>query len=127
MKLSFKIKNLEKEMEILSETTQKRVTANLLKVYILTIKRTPVDTGRARNNWFTRMGAAKTGGLERDGKRGGGDAVQESREVLSKYTLGQNVFFSNNVPYIRRLEFGSWSGQAPNGMLRRSIEDVVSR
>jgi hypothetical protein len=36
--------------------------------------------------------------------------------------IGNTFFFTNNVPYIRRLEYG-YSEQAPQGMVRRNLQN----
>jgi len=102
-------------------------------------QRTPVDTGRARANWFVNVGSPskqldlypefKTNFRTVAGKR-----VRISNNVipapqvpdLSKIDGTQDVFISNNLPYIKRLDEG-WSQQAPSGMIEGAITAVKAR
>lgn len=97
-----------------------------LEVFRGVILKTPVDTGRARGNWQIGV-AVVSGTLERDDKNGSaalGDVVQALRPgVFDKE--GQLVL-TNNLPYIRNLEFGS-SSQSPQGMVRLSIAEIVAK
>ena len=66
-------------------------------------KGTPVDTGRARNNW---QGTAKD---------------------LPKNVLGKKFILFNNMPYINKLEYGGHSQQAPKGWVRKAILKMRKR
>jgi hypothetical protein len=61
------------------------------------VKRTPVDTGRLRNNW----------------------------QMTSNVQLGQRLFITNNLPYAQRIEDG-YSQQAPAGMVKVTINEFDS-
>lgn len=74
--------------------------------------------GRFRGNWQVSFNAPITSEIDRIDKSGqetldAGEAVFSGLELDSVTT----IWFSNNVPYARRLELG-WSNQAPNGMIR---------
>lgn len=77
------------------------------------IKETPIDEGTARGNWQTSVGQPKTGTIDRVG------ADVAIAEVMANVPdeAGQVVYLSNNLPYIRKLEYGH-SQQAPGGMVR---------
>lgn len=79
------------------------------------ITETPVDEGTARGNWQTSIGEPKTGILDRKGS----EASITELEATVPDEAGQVVFISNNLPYIRKLEYG-YSEQArnPDGMVR---------
>jgi len=93
--------------------TKKSINSDVRKIFFIgvreIIKETPVDTGRARNNWS-------------------GNA-----EVLPKVVLGKRFTLINNMPYINKLEFGGFpvpggqkttngfSTQAPDGWVRKAI------
>jgi len=84
------------------------------------VKRTPVDTGRLRANWYATINRPST-------------MIDASGEDYSKRVkaakLGHSVFFVNNLPYAGVIENGS-SGQAPSGMVKVTItefETTVSR
>jgi hypothetical protein len=101
--------------QVVRGTTQSLVNAIILG--------TPVDTGRARGNWQSSIGVPKTGELARQDKSGG-NAINEANSILAKWepSSGQPFWLSNNLPYIRRLEYDAWSKQAPNGFLRINVE-----
>ena len=86
-----------------------------------TVKTTPVKTGRARGNWQTSVGQPTPNEIDRDDKSG----AQALTEVQAKTPegAGQEVFLTNNLPYIYSLEFGS-SKQAPAGMVRINFARV---
>ena len=84
------------------------------------IVKTPVDTGFARNHWFTSVNTATLG----DSSNSQAQAVQ----ALAGVKIGDVIYLSNNAAYIRRLEYG-WSQQAPNGMVRVALSraDVIAQ
>lgn len=75
---------------------------------------TPVDTGRARANWFVAEGAPRIETTE---------AVTAA--PIPKLTGDTVIFITNSLPYIVPLEYGH-SKQAPYGMVRRSIAEVAA-
>jgi hypothetical protein len=97
------------------------------------IKLTPVDTGRARNNWFltTQMPSSSTSMVS------GGASFKELSKI-PKRVLNKDVYFTNNLPYIGVLEYGGYSQpgtkktkngfsiQAPMGWVRESLADMAS-
>ncbi len=110
---------------------QRRLVLELLTRVVL---KTPVDTGRARNNWQVTFnqpatkqvpykGIGKVGKLLR--KKAG-----DPTEVLRKgYTQINQMpqfciaYITNNVEYILYLEAGH-SKQAPNGMAALAFQEV---
>lgn len=84
------------------------------------IRRTPIDTGRAEGNWQTQIGSIPGG---ETGRLGAGPSIAGLQRVATADKLGAGcvLFFTNNVPYILKLEYEGWSRQAPSGMLRSSI------
>lgn len=77
------------------------------------ITETPVDEGAARGNWQTSVGQPKTGTIDRIGA----DAAIAEVNAAVPDEAGQVVYLSNDLPYIRKLEYGH-SDQAPQGMVR---------
>ena len=100
----------------LEETTR----AVALELFGSIIKDTPVDTGRARGNWQTSIGAPASGEVDRLGER---ESLSELGSEAGKFGGGQVIYLSNNLPYIQRLELG-WSDQAPAGMVRKNIARI---
>lgn len=64
-------------------------------------KRTPVDTGRARDGWM----------------------MSEGRFDEMKAPGVHTISIGSNVPYIIPLEYGH-SGQAPSGMVRITMQEL---
>lgn len=81
------------------------------------VRKTPVDTGRARSGWQT------TVGQEPDSEVGLPDPVASGAAVLGNLQPFETVYLSNNVPYIGFLENGS-SQQAPNGMVAVTLQEL---
>lgn len=75
---------------------------------------TPVDTGRARANWFVSEGAPRTDTTE--------STTPEQRPQL---TGRAPIYVTNSLPYIVPLEFGH-SKQAPHGMVRKALAEVAA-
>ncbi len=115
------------------------VTAiRMIALDILTriVKRTPVDTGRARSGWDLTLGEPSSivpPETEEKGRK-----VKAKQKFKSVFAGGatvavpaaaagidgtQKVYIINNLPYIERLEEG-WSKQAPAGMVRLSLAEV---
>ncbi|MTI92147.1 MAG: hypothetical protein FH750_12345 [Pseudomonas stutzeri] len=104
-----------------AEAHDKIARTAALELFSSVIRSTPVDTGRARGNWQTSVGQPTPNEIDRDDKSG----AQALTEVQAKTPegAGQEVFLTNNLPYIYSLEFGS-SKQAPAGMVRINFARV---
>lgn len=99
-----------------------------IDVFSQVVVATPIDTGRARSNWMTSVGAPIS--AER-GTNNVQSALSEIKKVVASSPLEQDIYCSNNSPYITRLEFGGYgegpktaggySRQAPAGMVRVTI------
>ena len=90
-----------------------------LELFNGVIRATPVDTGRARGNWQTSVGAPVNGEIAREGDA----AALAEVEAKTPQGAGQITYLSNNLPYIDELENGS-STQAPEGMVRKNMDRV---
>lgn len=119
------MKDLTEALLEFGEVPEKLVRGTLLGLTSRIIKRSPVDTGRFRNNWQATTNAPATGQVQGQDKTGN-KAADAARTAVNKLEMGQDFFLSNNLPYAHRLEFG-WSKQAPNGMLRLSIAELQQR
>ena len=94
------------------------------------VLRTPVDTGRARANWGVQPGTPITFAIEAQDKSGSATLAATANGTLSWECQG-SLFFTNNVPYIGVLEYGKEDGtpgstQAPNGMVRVTMEEMLA-
>ena len=80
------------------------------------IAATPVDTGWARSNWVSSIGAPV------NGTPGWNESI-----AGAVWTLVQGpIYIANNVPYIGRLNAGS-SQQAPAGFVESVIASEVAK
>lgn len=87
------------------------------------IQTTPVDTGRAKSNWWMDTGATWV----EQGADQGAAALSQGLSVAQRdIKLETAIHITNNLPYIQRLEDG-WSGQAPSGFVSGSIQVGVAR
>lgn len=70
------------------------------------IMATPVDSGRARGNWFPEINSfSSQEDLTADDKRGS-KARASVRSKVRALRLGQTFTLTNNLPYIEKLEYG---------------------
>lgn len=99
---------------------QKKLVLDLLTRLV---KKTPVDTGRARGNWQVSITEFPDTFVEVTDKDGGSTIDEGLAELtnLQPYAL---VYITNNVPYILYLE-GGHSGQAPEGMVAVSLSELA--
>lgn len=106
----------------LDEFSRKRVRGDVLaqkkrliaEIYRGIVRLTPVDTGRARFGWYVTLDNPS----EDVPPEGEYDEPSEVTRLnpLETMELGQQVWLTNNVPYIEELERGS-SANAPAGMV----------
>ncbi len=85
------------------------------------IEKTPVDTGRARGNWFPSFDTPSTEITSKTSKLGAESIIRTVQKV-SELTTDKSFFLTNNLPYIVVLENGS-STQAPNGMVAITVNE----
>lgn len=116
-------KNIEKN-------TTKKVRLAALAIHQTLVLATPVDTGRARSNWQVRTGTGAREEIEayapgRNLGKGEGNNAQatlnQGRGAIASHIRGQDIFITNNLPYIQRLNEGS-SSQAPAGFVESAIK-----
>lgn len=95
-------------------------------LYSSIVKKTPVDTGRARGNWNISVGH---------------DVTTESTDTKPQYKNvddvpevkgDESIFISNNLPYITKLEYGGYpnppkggKGKTINGYSKQAPEGMV--
>lgn len=118
------------------EKTYLNANDNVRGVYLagLTdiVEGTPVDSGRARNNWFLSVGSPS--GATTTSKSSGLAAIRQLRS-MPKRVLGRKIYYTNNLPYVQKLEYGGFtskgatektiggfSKQAPGGWVRCSYK-----
>ena len=90
-----------------------------LKVLRGVVLKTPVDTGRAMANWQLSINIPKTD-VKKTTKN---TAVADGNRTLKTIKLGEDIYITNNLPYIGRLERGH-SKQAPRGMVALTLAEI---
>ncbi|WP_145590724.1 hypothetical protein [Yersinia aleksiciae] len=83
--------------------------------------------GRFRGNWQVGLDVQPDGETGRDNNNdpNGNMTMAVGNYMIEQFKVGTKaIYFTNNVPYAYRLEFGH-SSQAPNGMIRITAEDAV--
>ena len=90
------------------------------------IKQTPVDEGRARNNWFLTIGMpfSLTSGRGVSKTGAGSDA---SLMTMPPYVMNKKVYFTNNLPYIETLEYGRYPNLVKKGTWDKKKKQYVKR
>lgn len=87
------------------------------------IKSTPVDTGRARANWFVSFESAIEDTTD---DTNSAKALSNATNTIRKGNLGGTIFIQNNLDYIAGLEYGK-SKQAAQGMVKLMLKDLPKR
>jgi hypothetical protein len=87
---------------------------------------TPVDTGRARGNWFPSINTPSNAVNPTASDRSGSGAINAAAGLIGRAEIGTVIWFTNNLPYILPLENG-WSGQAPTGMVDINLNAVQAQ
>ena len=119
---TFKL-DVSKFIDKASETADAEVRKICLDLLTGIVLKTPVDTGRARANWFTSIGSPSINVTESTDPSGS-STISNSLTAISEAT-GNILWITNNLPYIYRLEFEGWSRQAPAGMVRVTVNDIT--
>lgn len=87
--------------------------------------KTPVDTGRARGNWFVEFGGSGVETTEAV-DAGGGSTIARGAAKIDTYQNVEGwpiISLYNNLPYAERLENG-YSSQAPAGMVAVTVAEL---
>lgn len=87
--------------------------------------KTPVDTGRARANWNVSINAPDTSTNEAAtiADAPAKQAEGGSRIAGADFFAGDEIYITNNLPYIKELEDGR-SRQAPRGMVAVTVQEL---
>ena len=95
-------------------------------LYSSIVKKTPVDTGRARGNWNITVGHDNTTASTR--------TTPQFKSVtdVPKVEGDETIYISNNLPYITKLEYGGFpnppkkgNGKTVNGYSKQAPEGMV--
>ena len=118
MSFASQIANFSRQTTLATERDRKAV---LFALFRNIIQDTPVDTGRLRGNWQTTVNTPATTPVNRVDPSG----TATISSILGNLGNGEGqdvtVWFVNTLPYASRIEYESWSKQAPQGMVRRNL------
>lgn len=108
----------------LEEDINAEVRAVALNLLRGLIRLTPVDTGRAKGNWFVSIANPNR---EINGERRQAQAFSEGQVniALARGRAYPEVTLSNNLPYIERLNDG-YSDQAPKKFVETELQRIVN-
>lgn len=120
MAQSFKVQ-LDKAIKQVENITLETFRLSVNEAFVSVVNNTPVDTGAARNSWFTNLGNSNGGEGARSGDRSGGASINAIYATTEKARLGDSILLYSNLPYIELLEDGALSEQAPNGMVKLAV------
>lgn len=76
--------------------------------------------GRARANWNFSLNGFNSETTENT-DASGGVTLNLLQTVALSADLDDSICMTNALPYIYRLEYDGWSGQAPEGMVRQNV------
>lgn len=116
------LKKFGERTEDEARTIFRKIALDLDRAVVLA---TPVDTGRARGNWFASLNAPSSETTDSTDATGSG-AINRAAGIAQRAKLGDSVWLTNNLPYILPLENGS-SKQAPQGMVDVNLRAIADR
>jgi hypothetical protein len=99
-------------------SVEKGVRIMGLQVMRNIVQNTPVDTGRARNNYNVDLNTVD--GTITDETDKNTDGTEKFLSATLGYKLSDVLYISNNLPYIKKLNEG-WSKQAPAAFVDKAI------
>lgn len=97
-----------------ADKTEKVFRATALDIFGKIVKATPVDEGRARGNWQMTLNTPSDKVLD--------TTTVQSTGAINRATNEDEIFITNNLPYIVALENGH-SKQAPAGMVKTTLNE----
>lgn len=109
------IGNIKKAIDDITTNTNNKVRGIMFQALSNIQLGTPVDSGRARNNWFL----TTTSPSDKETNSVSGNSI--TLDDLPPFVFDKTIYYTNNLPYIERLEFQGWSKQAPSGWVRTEI------
>lgn len=104
------------------------IKSSLIRVGSSIVVKSPVDTGRFKNNWLSAYGTIDTT-VTQAVDPSGSAAIGRLKEKAAGVKVGETFYFTNSLPYAYRLEYEGWSQSAEFGMVRVSIaawESIVA-
>lgn len=142
MNISFSLQ-LGKAVKNIKDQKEKIVRGTLLDLSARIIRSTPVGDpkwwapeslppppgyvgGALRGAWNASFNTPDFSTSSRRIAPKGESTINRVRGVVNGYQAGQTFYLVNPLPYAYRVEYGSWSKQAPQGMVRLNIKKLQS-
>ena len=123
---SFSI-DISKFVKKVPDKVNEMVRKIVFDVYRNVVMRTPFDTGRAMGNWQIDIDRMPTDILEATGQAMQDAVAQQlinkSHTIIAKIKNNSVIYIINNCEYIIPLEHGHSRLQAPQGMVKITIEE----
>lgn len=101
-------------------------TSYAYALYSSIVRKTPVDTGRARANWNISAGSPDASTTENTRK------TPQPKSRMPEVYGDESIYISNNLPYIETLEYGGYpknpkggNGKTINGYSKQAPEGMV--
>lgn len=104
------------------------IKSSLVRVGTSIVVKSPVDTGRFKNNWLSAYGTIDTS-VTQSVDPSGSESIGRLKLEAQGIKIGEVFYFTNSLPYAARLEYEGWSEQAKAGMVRVSVaawESIVA-
>lgn len=79
--------------------------------------------GRFRANWQVGINELKEGELNTTDKSGGA-TISKGSGKLAILKIGDEINLTNNLPYAYRIEYEGWAHNAPDGVMRITLENI---
>lgn len=107
------------------DQTEEVARGAVLSLWRAVIYDTPVDTGRAKGNWFPSWKGSNRVNNKAKDKTGARATARAEKSVISQ--VHWDVFtLTNNLPYIQKLEEGHSTQAAPHSMVRLNVAKFQS-
>ena len=124
--------SFDSQLKEFAKKTNKRIDTvvrqTCLELSNSIVKKTPVESGMARNNWMPSINRVDTtvGPLNDPSAR---------IEATKRKAYGNIYYLTNSLPYIKMLEYGGYNGptskvtsqgfsrKAPHGMVRLTVQE----
>ena len=126
--------NLSNILDKAKNNASQVARAIALELETRVVMKSPVDTGRLRGNWNVGINAVNTN--EYPASKTGDSSNARAISALAKFKVGDTIWITNNLPYVKKLEYGlygngaktigGYSMQAPRGFIRITFKEVQS-
>tara|TARA_B100000686_G_C16738759_1_gene945276 strand:+ start:1415 stop:1825 length:411 start_codon:yes stop_codon:yes gene_type:complete len=129
MTTTFKGENFRKQLEKAYKEKVEGRASDAMRQYAADafgqiIQNTPVDKGRAKNNWNISLNSVDPSITDAANPNRAG--TNEAISATLNLKLNDTVFISNNLPYIQRLNDG-YSLQAPENFVESAVQVAENR